>query len=175
MNNAVFLDRDGTIIEDRGHLSSPEDAVFYKNTFEALRRLQERFKLFIITNQSGIGKGLISRNDVEAVNGYVNRVLLESGIKITETYVCPHKNEDFCSCKKPKPYFLRKSEADYDINLMKSYSVGDHPSDYYLAENAGGKGIYLLTGHGLKHRKELPENALTVKDIGEAADIIFSQ
>ncbi|ARN56044.1 D-glycero-alpha-D-manno-heptose-1,7-bisphosphate 7-phosphatase [Sedimentisphaera salicampi] len=175
MNKAVFLDRDGTLIEDRGHLSSPEEVVFFEETFDALIKLQVSFKLFIITYQSGIGKGLLGQRDVESVNAYVNNTLLEKGIKITDTYVCPHKNEDFCSCKKPNPFFLWKSAADYGINILESYSVGDHPSDYHLAEDAGGKGIYVLTGHGIKHLNELPENALTVKDIGEAADIILAQ
>ena len=65
--------------------------------------------------------------------------------------------------------------ADYGINILESYSIGDHPSDYHLAEDAGGKGIYVLTGHGKNHLNELPDNALTVKDIGEAANIILAQ
>jgi len=173
MKQAIFLDRDGTLIEDRGHIKSPKDVVFYKNTFEALSKLQNSYELFIITNQSGIAKGLINVSDVEAVNAHIIGILKEQGIRITNTYVCPHKREDACQCIKPKRYFLEKAAAMYNIDLRNSFSIGDHPCDFYLAENAGGRGIYLLTGHGSKHKGELPQNAVIVSEINEAAEKIL--
>ncbi|MFP4193640.1 MAG: D-glycero-alpha-D-manno-heptose-1,7-bisphosphate 7-phosphatase [Desulfobacterales bacterium] len=169
---AVFLDRDGTIIEDRGHLCRPSQVKFFAGTVSALRRLNEHFELFIVTNQSGVAKGFLTLEDVGCVNGYVVSYLAEQGIRITDTYVCPHDSLDGCECIKPKPYFLKKAEKEHGIDLSRSFAVGDHPHDVAFAENAGARGIYVLSGHGMKHRNELWEDALIVAGIEEAANII---
>jgi histidinol-phosphate phosphatase family protein len=173
-NIAVFLDRDGTIIEDRGHLGNPSDVVFFPETFEALWKLREHFALFIVTNQPGISKGLIKHNEVNRVNIHLIKTLAEEGIEITDIYVCPHSRTDDCICIKPKPYFLKKAAVDYRIDLHRSFVVGDHPHDVRLAMNAGARGIYLLTGHGRKHLPELPEDTDVVAGISRAADKILS-
>lgn len=169
---AVFLDRDGTIIEDRGHLSRPSQVAFFSDTVSALRRLNEQFALFIVTNQSGVAKGLLTMEDVGRVNGHVVSYLSGFGIRIIDTYVCPHNASDGCECIKPKPYFLRKAEKEHGIDLSRSFAVGDHPHDVAFAENAGAKGIYVLSGHGIKHRNELWEDAWIAAGIEQAADII---
>ena len=112
-NAAVFLDRDGTIIEDRGHLRDPSDAVIFPETFEALRKLQDYFSLFIVTNQAGIAEGRISLDDANRVNSSIVTTLAEARLKITDVYVCPHSRSDNCVCIKPKPYFVRKAAEDY--------------------------------------------------------------
>ncbi len=175
MKKAVFLDRDGTLIEDRGYLTSRKDVVFYDNTFQALLKLQKNYELFIVTNQSGVAKGLISLDEVDYINNHVRDMLHKQGIRIADIYACPHNREDGCQCIKPEPYFLQKASKIYDIDLHSSFSIGDHPCDLELAENVGGKGIYVLTGHGEKHLKELPENALIANDIATAAEIILNQ
>lgn len=169
---AVFLDRDGTIIEDRGHLSQPSQAVFFAGTVSALRRLNEHFALFIVTNQSGVAKGLLTLEDVGRVNTHVASYLAGFGIRIIDTYVCPHDSSDGCECIKPKPYFLRKAEREHGIDLARSFAVGDHPHDVAFAENAGASGIYVLSGHGRKHRHEVREDVRIAAGIEEAADII---
>lgn len=169
---AVFLDRDGTLIEDRGHLSRPSQVTFFEGTVSALRRLQEHFELFIVTNQSGVARGILTLQDVGRVNEHVVSYLAECGIRIVATYVCPHDSLDGCECIKPKPYFLRKAEREHGIDLSRSFAVGDHPHDVAFAENAGARGIYVLSGHGMKHRRELWEEALIAAGIEEAADII---
>ncbi|MBA2881350.1 histidinol-phosphate phosphatase family protein [Desulfosalsimonas propionicica] len=169
---AVFLDRDGTIIEDRGHLSRPSQVIFFTETVSALRRLNELFDLFIVTNQSGVAKGLLTMDDVGCVNGHVVSYLAECGIRITDIYVCPHDSSDNCECIKPKPYFLKKAEKEHGIDLSRSFAIGDHPHDVAFAENAGAHGIYVLTGHGMKHRHELSKEALIAAGIEAAADII---
>ena len=171
---AIFLDRDGTIIEDRGHLRDPSEVIFFPETFEALKQLQNHFQLFIVTNQPGVAKGLITRGDVNFVNNHVITTLAEAGVKICDLYVCPHDRSEKCPCIKPKPYFLRKTAKLYGINLNASFTVGDHPHDIELAHNVGAKGIYVLTGHGWKHRYELPEGTEIVPGITEAADVIIS-
>jgi histidinol-phosphate phosphatase family protein len=169
---AVFLNRDGTIIEDAGFLREASQVDFYPQTFSALRRLGE-FVLFIVTNQSGIAKGHIRAEEAEAVNNYVVQRLAEAGTIIQEVYCCPHQRSDGCKCMKPGSYFLRIAERDHDIDLARSYVVGDHPSDVELAHGVAAKGIYVLTGHGMKHRAELHVPADVVSDIGAAADLIL--
>lgn len=176
-NIAVFLDRDGTIIEDRGHLKCTSDVVLFPETVEALRKLQKHFLLFIVTNQPGVAKGLICRNDVDNVNRYLINMLAEAGIEITDVYVCPHNHSDDCVCIKPKSYFLQKAADDYNINLKRSFVIGDHPHDIELAMNAGSRGIYVLTGHGSKHMAELPEGTEAAISIMQAAEkiMLYSQ
>ncbi len=169
---AVFLDRDGTIIQDRGHLSRPSQVSFFEGTVSALRRLNEDFELFMVTNQSGVAKGFLTLQEVERVNAHVVSYLAEFGIRIAAVYVCPHDAAHGCECIKPKPYFIRKAEKEHGIDLSRSFAVGDHPHDVKFGENAGARGVYVLTGHGTKHWHELWENALIAAGIEEAADII---
>jgi len=171
---AVFLDRDGTLIEDRGHLRDPDDVVFYPDTAEALRRLQKEFRLFIVTNQSGIGKGLITAAEAGRVNGYVVERLQQEGVRIEQVYCCPHRREDLCACIKPNPLFLNQAAKDYHLDLSRSFTVGDHPHDVQLAGPAGAAGLYVLTGHGSRHRTELPAGTTVVPGIREAADWILA-
>jgi D-glycero-D-manno-heptose 1,7-bisphosphate phosphatase len=169
---AVFLDRDGTIIEDAGFLREVAQVDFYQQTFSALRRLGD-FVLFIVTNQSGIAKGQIRTEEADTVNDYVVQRLAEAGTTIRAVYCCPHQRTDGCECIKPNSYFLRIAERDHEIDLTRSFVVGDHPSDVELAHGVGAKGIYVLSGHGAKHRAELQVPAMVVTDIGAAADLIL--
>jgi D-glycero-D-manno-heptose 1,7-bisphosphate phosphatase len=166
---AIFLDRDGTIVEDRGYIKDPSDIIFYPESFSALNLLQEHFLLFIITNQSGISKGLTTESEVQQVNNHVIETLEKEGIAIYDIFSCPHKTEDNCTCKKPKPYFIIKAAEKYNLDLPHSYILGDHPSDVLCGLNAGVHPIYLLTGHGLKHRHELTEKVKICNNILEAA------
>ncbi len=173
VNAAVFLDRDGTIIEDRGHLWDPDEVVFFPEAFESLRKLQRHLLLFIVTNQPGVAEGLITRNDVDRVNAHVVAALAEQGVEIRDFYVCPHGRLEQCPCMKPKPYFLREAAERYGIDLSTSFTVGDHPHDVQLAGNAGASGIYVLTGHGLKHLDDVPRDTHIAPGIAEAAEMIL--
>lgn len=173
--NAVFFDRDGTLIHDRGFITNPEKVVFYSRTFDALKMLQEKFELFIISNQSGIAKGRQSFKETEKVNKHIIRVLAAQGIKIRGCYSCPHKRDDNCRCMKPKPYFARKAAVDHGISLAGSFAIGDHPHDVEFARNFGGRGVYILTGHGKKHRGEIRKNDFGAKNISAAANFILKQ
>ena len=170
---AVFLDRDGTIIEDRGHLSSPSQVVFFEDTVSSLRRLSTHFALFIVTNQSGVAKGTISMQEVESVNRHIRSYLFERGITFLQTYVCPHEPVSACCCIKPNPYFLKKAKRDFGIDLGRSFVIGDHPHDVELARNAGAHGIYVLSGHGMNHLEEIPKDTEVADGIREAVQIIM--
>ncbi|MFW5893645.1 MAG: D-glycero-alpha-D-manno-heptose-1,7-bisphosphate 7-phosphatase [Verrucomicrobiota bacterium] len=175
MKPAVFLDRDGTIIEDRGHLHSPEQISFIPSAIKALQELQKTHLLFIVTHQSGIAKGLITAKQAQSVNDAVVNRLAANQIAITAVYTCPHAREEGCACIKPNPHTLHEAARDYDVDLSASHVVGDHPHDYELALNAGAHGIYVLTGHGRKHFDELPPETVVAKDIAEAATIILTR
>lgn len=171
---AIFLDRDGTLIEDVGYISQSSQIRFYPSTFEALKILQRHFLLFIITNQSGIAKGFTTEQEVQNINKMVVSTLKAKNIAIYDVFCCPHKNEDHCDCKKPKTHFIDKAKALYHVDLSKSYIIGDHPSDVYCGLNAGITPIYLLTGHGKNHQNEIPPNTEICKHILDAAkSIIF--
>ena len=171
---AIFLDRDGTIIEDNGHIYKTSDVIFYPHIFKALELLQKHYLLFVITNQSGISKGLISESDVQGVNKYITETLKTKGIAIFDTFYCPHKNEDNCNCKKPKPYFIKKAAQLYNVDLTRSFIIGDHPSDVECGINAGVTPIYLLSGHGNKHKDELLFNSKICNNLSDAAKFIMS-
>lgn len=172
---AAFLDRDGTLIEDRGFLSSPGQVVFIPETFDALHRLQQRFRLFIVTHQAGISRGLQTAEQVEAVNAHVVTALAQRGITIDDVYCCPHDASENCRCIKPKSFFLNRAAERYGVDLTRSVSIGDHPADVELATNVGGKGLFVLTGHGEKHRWEIPDDTPVFADISAAADWILGR
>ena len=171
---AVFLDRDGTLIEDRGHLRSASEVVFFPDTFSALQRLQDHYRLFIVTHQPGIARGLASADEVAAVNEHVVSELRKQGVTISGVYCCPHDRSEDCICIKPNPYFLQEAARDYGLDLANSFVVGDHPHDVVLADNACATGIYVLTGHGTHHEAELPQWRVVVPGIREAADYILA-
>lgn len=172
LHPAVFLDRDGTIIEDLGYIDDPSDIVFFPASFKALSILQKHFLLFIITNQSGISKGFTSKDKVIEVNKYIIDFLKDRSIVIYDIFYCPHSSEENCSCKKPNPYFIKKAAELYNLNLADSFMIGDHPSDAKFGLNAGVEPIYLLTGHGTKHRSELAFDIKICDNILDAAKYV---
>lgn len=172
---AVFLDRDGTLIEDHGSLRSPAQVVFYVATVPALRRLQEHFRLFIVTNQSGVAKGELTLDEANQVNAHVVERLREGGVHIGAVYCCPHQRTDNCACIKPKPFFLEQAAREHGLDLRRSYVIGDHPHDVEFARNGGATGINVLTGHGLKHRAEMRGDAIVLADIAAAAEWILDR
>ncbi|MFC1607208.1 D-glycero-alpha-D-manno-heptose-1,7-bisphosphate 7-phosphatase [Candidatus Latescibacterota bacterium] len=170
---AVFFDRDGTIIEDRGHLNSLKEICLFPGTIPSLQKLGSKFELFIITHQPGVSRGLITMADVDMINGHIMNVLRKAGIHIRETYVCPHDRSEGCVCIKPQPYHLLQATERYYLDLGCSYTIGDHPHDVELGRNAGLTGIYLLSGHGKKHRNEMGEDTIVVPGISEAISFIL--
>ncbi|HSV95608.1 MAG TPA: HAD-IIIA family hydrolase [Spirochaetota bacterium] len=155
MKQAVFLDRDGTINEDVGDLFEIDRVVFIPGAVDALRMLAGRFDIFIITNQSGIGKGVFDLDRYRSFEYEYNALLAREGIDIVETYCCPHRNDEPCVCRKPSTHFMTAAADKYGIDLALSFVVGDHPHDVEMGARAGARAVYLLTGHGTRHRDEL--------------------
>ncbi|HEX3019980.1 MAG TPA: HAD-IIIA family hydrolase [Chitinispirillaceae bacterium] len=176
-NRAVFLDQNGTIIDDSMGLIRPvSEKSFYPGTIQALRTLYEKgILLFIVTNQSSVGLGKISYDQAVGFNNEVRGILKRNGVGIITTYSCMHKRDDNCECIKPNPHFLHKAKMNYEISLPDSFVIGDHPHDMELALNSGATGLYVLTGHGEKHRSELIDAFAIFPNLPEAAEFILQR
>lgn len=159
----VFLDRDGTLIEDVHHGHRLEDYLLLPGTIDALGRLRQAgFRLAIVTNQSGIGRGLFGLDDYARYHGRLLDDLSAAGLEIDATYMCPHVPDAGCECRKPSPGSLLRARVELGADLAASWVVGDHVSDVRLAENAGARGILVLTGHGSVERPKLGTTEATV-------------
>lgn len=163
-NFAVFFDRDGTLNLDPGYLGDPEKVVLYPGVAEALLKLKnEGFKIVVISNQSGIARGFFSSREVDAVNLKINDLLKERGVCVDKFYYCPY-HPDFntpeeCRCRKPSPLLVLKAAEDLEIDLRKSYFVGDMISDVECGINAGVRTVLLKNT-----LKEEQISGLLVKD-----------
>jgi len=144
VNRALFLDRDGTIIEDTGYIRDPDQVRLLPGAASALKALRENgWKLIVISNQSGIGRGLISVADAQAVHQRFLDLMSDAGVTITGSYFCPHAPNEGCNCRKPSPFLLQKASLEHSIDLSKSYMVGDRENDILSGRNAGCTTIWL--------------------------------
>lgn len=171
MTKAVFVDRDGVVTEDVGYVHKIKDFKLVTNAIKGLKLLKN-YRLFIITNQSGIGRGFYKEEDFFNYNNRVLRELKKHKIKIEKTYYCPHKPEDNCDCRKPKTKFLKEAEKEFNIDLKKSFVIGDRKSDFEMGRNAGCKTIHVLTGNGINDKNEVSPDYLA-KDLLDAAKWIL--
>lgn len=167
MTAAIFFDRDGVVVEDAGFHYKIEDFKLIPHAVEGLKLLKN-YKLFIVTNQSGIGRGYYTLKDFENFNNHLIRELEKNNIKIQKTCVCPHKPEDNCECRKPKPKLIKDAAKEFDINLSKSFMIGDKKRDIEMGHNAGCKSILVLTGKGMKE-KENSKADYVARDLLDAA------
>jgi len=179
MNKAVFLDRDGTIIKQLPYLSDPEQVELLPNAVPGVKLLRAKgFKIIVLTNQSGIGRGYFSLATLKKVNNRFYELLGKSGVPLDKLYFCPHKPESHCNCRKPKPGMLEQARKDFDINLKESYIIGDKPEDIELGKFTGVCTILVLTGYGeeTSKRDSIPKVApnFIAKDLLEAANWICS-
>ena len=145
LSPAVFIDRDGTIMEDTDYCSHPKDVRIFPGVPEALRRLKSRgFKLIIITNQSGIGRRIFTLDQYRAVEAEVLRQLGDD--LIDDTYYCPDAPGQHSNCRKPAPGMVVKATRDHQIDLSRSFLIGDKEIDVECAHNAGVPAIRVRTG-----------------------------
>jgi len=176
MKPVVFLDRDGTINEDVGYLFTWERLKFVPRAIEAMLLMQNRFDLFVITNQTGIGERVFTMQEYQNFEGLFKTLLAAHGVEIKKTYCCPHLKAEGCLCLKPGTYFLMEAAKEYGIDLSASYAIGDHPHDIEMGKNAGIKTVYVLSGHGLKHRSELTvQPDYIANDLYDASGWILAQ
>ena len=155
---AVFLDRDGTINEDRGYIGDPEDVALIAYAAEAIKKLNEQdIPVIVITNQSGIGRGYYGEAELKAVNKRFEDLLLEYEAHIEGLYYCPHLPTEGCECRKPATRLINEAANDHDIDLKESVMVGDKVSDMELGQRAGMKSVLVLTGYGPMALEEIKQ------------------
>jgi len=172
LSAAVFVDRDGTIIEDRDYCSDPKDVKIFPGATEALRRLKSNgFKLIIITNQSGIGRGLFTLEQYQAVEAEVLRQLGDG--LIDASYFCPDAPGQQCNCRKPATGMVYAAAREHQLDLSRSFLVGDKEADVECGHNAGVRAIRVKTG---PHPDTGDSNADWVaEDLSAAAQIVLDQ
>jgi D-glycero-D-manno-heptose 1,7-bisphosphate phosphatase len=178
MNRAVFLDRDGTLIVEKNYLHQPEEVEIFPGTGAALKKLSDAgFKLIIVTNQSGIGRGYYTLADAERVNKHVSELLARDGVRFEKIYIAPEAPDQPSRGRKPSPQFLFDARNEFNLNLAESFMVGDKLIDLECGWNAGvKKSILVRTGYGAKLEKEAPGDlprAVVVNGLAEMAEWIL--
>jgi len=176
---AVFLDRDGTVIEERHYLHRPEDVRLLPGAAVALQRLSRAgFLLFLVTNQSGVGRGFFTLQDVTRVHEHLAQLLSPYQVRFADIYVAPEAPDQPSPGRKPSPHFLLQARQQYDLDLTGSYMIGDKLADLECGWNAGVRAsILVLTGYGAQTAERLPAPArgrlAVVEDLAAAADWIL--
>lgn len=146
LNKAVFFDRDGTLHVDKVMTRKKEDLEFFDDTIFTLRKYKEQgYKIVIITNQSGIGKGIYTVKEMHNFNKYLLKVLKKNGCCVDAIYYCPHKKSDNCNCHKPKNGMLKRAERELNINLSESVLIGDKMIDIKAGISSGILKNFLVT------------------------------
>ncbi|MVA59550.1 D-glycero-alpha-D-manno-heptose-1,7-bisphosphate 7-phosphatase [Agrobacterium vitis] len=173
----IFLDRDGTIIVDKNYLSRPEDVELEIGCVEGLTKFSKAGYLLIgVTNQSGVGRGFFSLADVNQCNNRVESLLSPHGIYVSAWYICPHRPEEDCNCRKPRSGLVEQAEAIVSIDYSRSFVIGDKDADVMLGRNCGMESILVLSGAGRIHLEWAREHGyMTAATLDDAADLILSR
>ena len=157
-NKAIFLDRDGVINKEVNYLSDPKNFEVIEGSIKALKILkQKKFLLIIITNQAGIARGLFSEETLKAIHHKMIKILEQDNIKLDDIFYCPHHPEFTgpCDCRKPKPGMILEAQSKHNIDLTKSYMVGDTLNDIQTGRSAGCRTVLVLTGYGKEEQKKI--------------------
>ena len=177
MNKAIFLDRDGTLNPDPGYISRPEDFELFDGVGEALKRLKDDgYLLILITNQSGISRGLFTEEQLELIHNKLKRLLAEAGTSLDGIYYCPHhpehpyKGVSVCDCRKPAPGLILRAIKDHNIDSSNSYMIGDRKSDIKIGLNAGVKPVF-IGEEPIEGYEDIP----TFNNLSKAVDFILSK
>ena len=170
----IFLDRDGVINHEVGYLHKIEDFQFIDGVFEACLYFQSLdYQIVVVTNQSGINRGYYNESDFHQVNSWMLDQFKLRGINILDVFFCPHGPNDDCDCRKPKPGMLLKAKEEYEIDMARSWIIGDKEADVKAANAAGiNQTILVKSGHDIDAKNS---NAFYIlNSIKEAQSIIKS-
>ena len=178
---AVFLDRDGTIAEEVGYLNHVSRFRMFPFAAQAIRQInQAKLPVIVITNQSGVARGYFPESLVGAVHELMTTQLVKDGAHIDALYYCPHKGDDACACRKPRPGMLERAAREHGLDLRRSFVVGDRYGDIDLARSVKARAILVRTGYGEGeiqwHSAKWPAPPDFIADnLADAADWIVRQ
>lgn len=172
---AVFLDRDGVLSEEKSYVCTLDDLIIFPYTKECIRKIKEKgYWAIVITNQSGVARGLFSERVLQEMNAY-----LKKEIGVDEVYYCPHyptgKIEIYrkkCNCRKPQTGMIEKACRDFQIKMEKSYMVGDRASDILLGQNVGIKTVLVESGYGTGRLEQKVKPDYILNDLRDVISIL---
>jgi D-glycero-D-manno-heptose 1,7-bisphosphate phosphatase len=169
----VVLDRDGTLNIEKHYLSDPSQLELLPGVIDGLKLLQRHgFGIVIMTNQSGIGRGIVDVQGVERIHSRLRELLLGAGVSIDGIYYCPHAPDENCVCRKPKPAMLYRAAAELGFAPDDAFVVGDKLSDIEMGRAVRATTMLVLTGYGNQLAQAVEQPDFVAKDLAEAAAVI---
>ncbi len=154
----VILDRDGTLVIDRGYMNDPAQLEFAPGAADALQWWHSRaHRLVVISNQSGVGRGYFSRERVEQMNARLHAMVAETGARLERIYYCPHRPDAGCGCRKPALGLLRQAQSDLGFDPHRAVVIGDRDSDIEFGRQAGAKTILIANGSAASPMRIQPD------------------
>lgn len=182
MDRAVFLDRDGTLVVERGYITSPDMLELVPGAAGAVVRLKAAgWKVLVVTNQGAIGKGELTEETLGAIHFRMMALLSEAGASVDAIYFCPHHPDavrdemrEECDCRKPRPGMILRAASENSIDLAESVMVGDTTRDIEAGRSAGTRTVLVLTGHGARTKTEKHRADHVAADLAAAADWILT-
>lgn len=179
MQRAVFLDRDGVLVENRQNLVRCwEDVAILPGAVDGLRRLQDAgWTLVIVSNQPGVGWGRYTLDTMSEIQRRLMRELMEQGVRIEASYLCPHTPEDGCACRKPQPGMLWRAAVELELDLGRSWMIGDALSDAQAGFAAGCRTLLVRTGRGAEQERAHYGKTISpwVDDLAAAAEWVLAK
>ncbi len=170
---ALFLDRDGVVINYVPYLSHPEQVTIPMGAGEALQQWQEAgYLLILITNQSGVSRGYFTLSDVDAIHERLRQAYHPFGVAFEDIFICPHHPQENCTCRKPSPQMILEAAKKYHIALERSFFIGDAPSDLDCAIQAGCQPVLLLTGRGKSTENAIANYPIQIPIFKELSDTV---
>ena len=171
---AVFVDRDGTLIDDTGYLGDPAGIVFYPGVPESLKRLREAgYRLVVVTNQSGIGRGYFDEETAILVNYVMVRRLADQGVVLDAIYYCPHHPDDGCRCRKPGILMIERACRDLGLDPGRSWMIGDTGRDVLAGKEAGLRSVLVETG--MPDKGQVPGDVLRRESFDLAVQVVTAE
>ncbi len=172
----IFVDRDGTLIQDSGYVHQISDYAPLSGSIDGLRLLQEAgFGIAIVTNQSGIGRGTFTEEQFRRFQDHLVQDFAKQGVRIDASYHCPHTPDAGCTCRKPATGLLERARDELGASLEESFVIGDQRSDIEMARSAGCGAVLVLTGEGRATQERVGGDVAIANDLREAARLILER
>lgn len=172
----VLLDRDGVFNRDRSdYVKTPEELIILPGIPGAVARLTRAgYRILVVTNQAGVGKGLIAPQTLAAIHDLLREKLAVAGGRIDAVYHCPHRNEDRCDCRKPAPGMIRQAQREWGFDPARTWFAGDTLRDLHAGRAAGCQPALLLTGHGSQVVGDAPSDVPVFADLPAFAAFLLA-